>query len=69
MGVIAEYYHLNCHVMKFEETQAVDPAQVEAYLQAHPEVTHVSVVHCETTTGVLNPIEEIARIVKNIIRY
>ena len=38
--------------------------QVEAYLQAHPEVTHVSVVHCETTTGVLNPIEEIARIVK-----
>lgn len=64
MGVIAEYYHLNCHVMKFEETQAVDPAQIEAYLQAHPEVTHVSVVHCETTTGVLNPIEEIARIVK-----
>ena len=50
--------------MKFEETQAVDPAQVEAYLQAHPEVTHVSVVHCDTTTGVLIPIEEIARIVK-----
>ena len=50
MGVIADYYHLNYHLMKFEETQQVDPAQVDAYLNEHPEVTHVSVVHCETTT-------------------
>ena len=64
MGVIAEYYGLNCHVMKFDETQAVDPVAVDAYLAEHKEVTHVSVVHCETTTGVLNPLEEIAAVVK-----
>ena len=64
MGVIADYYHLNYHLMKFEETQQVDPAQVDAYLNEHPEVTHVSVVHCETTTGVLNPLEAIAEVVK-----
>ena len=64
MGVIAEYYKLNCHVMKFDETQAVDPAAIDAYLAEHKEVTHVSVVHCETTTGVLNPLEEIAAVVK-----
>lgn len=64
MGVIAEYYHLNCYVMKFEETQAVDPDAVDDYLTEHPEVTHVSVVHCETTTGVLNPLEAVAKIVK-----
>ena len=64
MGVIAEYYGLNCHVMKFDETQAVDPAAIDAYLTEHKEATHVSVVHCETTTGVLNPLEEIAAVVK-----
>lgn len=64
MGVIADYYHLNYHLMKFEETQQVDPTQVDAYLNEHPEVTHVSVVHCETTTGVLNPLESIAEVVK-----
>lgn len=64
MGVIADYYHLNYHLMKFEETEAVDPQRVNAYLEEHPEVTHVSVVHCETTTGVLNPVAEIALVVK-----
>lgn len=64
MGVISAYYHIDCHVMKFEETEPVDPARMDAYLTEHPEVTHVSVVHCETTTGVLNPLEEIAAVVK-----
>lgn len=64
MGTIAEYYKLNCHVMRFEETEAVDPKAIDEYLTAHPEVTHVSVVHCETTTGVLNPLAEIAAVVK-----
>lgn len=64
MGVIAEYYKLNCHVIKFDETEAVDPSAIDAYLTEHKEVTHVSVVHCETTTGVLNPLEEIAAVVK-----
>src|SRR5262249_2167685 len=25
-------------------------------------ITHVAVVHCETTTGILNPVEEVARV-------
>ncbi|WP_288910607.1 2-aminoethylphosphonate--pyruvate transaminase [uncultured Bacteroides sp.] len=64
MGVISEYCHIDCHVMKFEETEAVDPKVLDEYLTAHPETTHVAVVHCETTTGVLNPLEEIAAVVK-----
>ncbi len=64
MGLIAEYYRLDCHVMGFEETEAVDPARIDAYLGEHEDVTHVSVVHCETTTGVLNPLREIAEVVK-----
>lgn len=64
MGTIATYYGIRHYVMKFEETQIVDPQQVDSYLAEHPEVTHVSVVHCETTTGVLNPLAEVAAVVK-----
>lgn len=35
-------------------------AQFEAALLADPAITHVFVVHCETSTGVLNPLEELA---------
>ena len=64
MGVIATYYGIRHHVLKFEETQPVDPKAIEDYLNEHPEVTHVSVVHCETTTGVLNPLADVAAVVK-----
>jgi 2-aminoethylphosphonate-pyruvate transaminase len=35
-------------------------AEVAALLAADPAITHVVVVHCETSSGILNPIEEIA---------
>jgi 2-aminoethylphosphonate-pyruvate transaminase len=45
------------------ETGPIDPVAVKAHLAAHPEVTHVAAVHCETTTGILNPIAEIGAVV------
>ena len=42
------------------EDLAPDPADVAALLDAHPEATHVAVVHCETSTGMLNPLAAIA---------
>ena len=29
-------------------------------LARHPEITHLAMVHCETTTGMLNPLDEVA---------
>ncbi|WP_270936115.1 2-aminoethylphosphonate--pyruvate transaminase [Falsiroseomonas oryzae] len=40
--------------------------QFAAALQADPAITHVMVVHCETSTGILNPIEEIAEVCKRM---
>ena len=37
--------------------------EVAAAIEADPAVTHVVVVHCETSSGILNPIGEIAEIV------
>jgi 2-aminoethylphosphonate-pyruvate transaminase len=39
-----------------------DPEALERALAADPEITHVAAVHCETTSGILNPIEQIARV-------
>src|SRR5678809_212607 len=33
-------------------------------LAADPAITHVAVVHCETTTGILNPLVELGQIAK-----
>jgi len=38
---------------------------LESTLKQDSNITHVTVVHCETTTGMLNPIDEIGRIVKS----
>jgi 2-aminoethylphosphonate-pyruvate transaminase len=43
-------------------TTPVSPVAVRDALRAHPEVSHVVVVHHETTTGLLNPVAEIARV-------
>ncbi|WP_223538875.1 2-aminoethylphosphonate--pyruvate transaminase [Pseudomonas sp. BF-R-12] len=40
------------------------PDEVDALLKANPDVTHVFLVHCETSSGILNPLREIADVVK-----
>ena len=49
--------------IEYEERQPVRPADIDAALKRDPSITHVARVHCETRTGVLNPLEEIAAVV------
>jgi 2-aminoethylphosphonate-pyruvate transaminase len=51
-------------VLRTAEDQPADPAALDALLAGDGAVTHVAVVHCETTTGILNPIESIGRVVR-----
>ncbi|WP_165233992.1 2-aminoethylphosphonate--pyruvate transaminase [Aquisphaera insulae] len=46
------------------ETATPNALVVDAVLHEIPEITHVALVHCETTTGILNPIEPIAAVVR-----
>lgn len=64
MGNIAEYYHLDYDMLAFEETEQVSVEYVDDYLSNNSDITHVAFVHCETTTGILNPIKELSHIVK-----
>jgi len=47
----------------YEERQPVNPADIDAALKKDQSITHVALVHCETSTGVLNPLTEIAAVV------
>ncbi len=50
-------------VLDIAEDRAADPAQIDAALAADSAITHVAQVHCETGTGILNPLPEIATVV------
>ncbi len=50
-------------ILEFSEDCQVDVNLLAQTLELHPEITHVAVVHCETTTGLLNPLQEIASVV------
>ncbi|MFM4742678.1 2-aminoethylphosphonate--pyruvate transaminase [Aeromonas dhakensis] len=60
MGKMARCLGLRHHELDCGETTRLEPAAIEAMLARHPEITHLAMVHCETTTGMLNPLEEVA---------
>ena len=41
-----------------------DMAELGVMLEADPEITHIAMVHCETTTGILNPIDLVSKLAK-----
>lgn len=64
MGEIAEHAGLNWQMMEFPYDQVPDAGEVAAYLAEHKEITHVSMVHSETTSGILNDISSVTKAVK-----
>ena len=50
-------------VREWAEDETVNSNGLAAYLDRDPAVTEVALVHCETTTGILNPLGDISRVV------
>jgi 2-aminoethylphosphonate-pyruvate transaminase len=61
---MAAVHRIRVSTLRWPEDQAVDPAEVARTLASDPSVTHVAVVHCETTTGLLNPVDEVGAVVR-----
>jgi 2-aminoethylphosphonate-pyruvate transaminase len=49
--------------LETREDRPNDPQALERALVADPGISHVAAVHCETTTGILNPIAALAGVV------
>jgi 2-aminoethylphosphonate-pyruvate transaminase len=64
MAAIAERLGISTRLARWPENESPDPASVRRLIEEEPAATHVAIVHCETTTGILNPIDEVARIIK-----
>jgi 2-aminoethylphosphonate-pyruvate transaminase len=62
---MAEILGLKYIELGYSETEDPSAAALDQLLKKELNITHVALVHCETTTGILNPLEDIARIVKN----
>jgi len=57
---IARAHGIPAEALTYDFTTPVAPADVTRVLRAHPKISHVAVVHHETTTGLLNPVETVA---------
>jgi 2-aminoethylphosphonate-pyruvate transaminase len=64
MVKICDYLGRASVTLETAEDVPSDVAALDALLQSDPSITHVAAVHCETTSGILNPISEIAACVK-----
>lgn len=64
MVKMASYMGL-CHIVyAVPYNRAPSSSAVEEILARDESITHVAMVHCETTSGILNPLADIARIAK-----
>jgi len=61
---IAGVYDIEVVPLTYPENRKPELAELEAALSADEAITSVAVIHCETTTGLINPIKEIGEIVK-----
>ncbi len=68
MAQMASCLKIAATVLRTPEDQTPPLDGLRTALADDPALTHVAVVHCETTTGILNPILEIGRVVKELGR-
>ena len=61
---LAEIYGLRVRRIGTDWTRSLDLEELRSALAAHPEAAAVTVVHSDTSTGVLNDVEAVARVAK-----
>lgn len=67
MVQICEYFGIAYITLDYGEDALPDLKEIEATLRANPDLTHVAVVHSETTSGLLNPITELGNLIKAVL--
>ena len=64
MARIATQLRIDTVWQVYPEDHVIRPDEVESLLAADPTISHVAIVHCETTTGLINPVAEIGPVVR-----
>jgi 2-aminoethylphosphonate-pyruvate transaminase len=61
---IASRMKIAVRVVRSPETSLPDLGEIRSALAEGPVISHVAVVHCETSTGLLNPVAEIGQVAR-----
>lgn len=56
---------IDCANVSFPEDEFADPGVLDAALAKDPAITHLAVVHCETTSGIVNDIAAIGAVARD----
>jgi 2-aminoethylphosphonate-pyruvate transaminase len=59
---IARIHSISLIELFYEENELPNLNEIESIVNENPQITHIAVIHGETTTGLLNPISEIGKI-------
>ena len=65
MKKICSYTNRNSIEYEVAENKVHDLQKIEKIIDDNKDLTHVFAVYCETTSGILNPIKDIADLVEN----
>jgi 2-aminoethylphosphonate-pyruvate transaminase len=63
-ALIASMLNIDTVVLKYPEDRRPDLQEIDETLARDRGISQVAIVHCETTTGLVNPLKEIGAIVK-----
>ena len=70
LAKIASVLKIDTVTLEYPENTTPDLGEIENTLKTDGKITNVAVVHCETTTGIINPIREIGEfVVKSGAKY
>ena len=64
LKAIAEGYNIEVLPIDAEWGKPIDPEDIDAALSKHADVRAVAVVHLETSTTIINPLQEIGRVTR-----
>ena len=64
MAKLSRMMGLQVEELMVPETEPTDAEALAARLEADPAISHVGVIHCETGTGLLNPLEELGVVIE-----
>ena len=63
LAKIASVLKINIITLEYPENTTPNLSEIEHILKTDKEITNLSVVHCETTTGITNPVKEIGELI------
>jgi 2-aminoethylphosphonate-pyruvate transaminase len=62
IAAIAQRHRIETVIIRAKEHERPNVSEVKQALAQHPEIRMTAVVHCETTSGIINPVKEIGEI-------